>query len=409
VRCQNIAAVFAICALAGCPLAQAQRSANGPDAIYSTPQGFTPSTGQLSPLMSLLDQIGIGRPLEAANIRLFGHVEGSYTWNFDNPARDLNVGRVFDLENNHATVNQLDFNVERPVDLTLHRFDVGGRIEMLYGSDSRFIHSNGLLDTDDFFNGPEYQFDLPQAYIDLAVPLGNGIRVRAGKFLFFKQIDPSSSVFYSHSFSFGAALPFTLTGITGYYPITKQLSIEAGISRGWDQSIKDNNGAIDGLFRIRNEVNEQLSLSLAAIVGPELDHNNSHYRETLDFTISYTPVDQLTFLMDVILGTQSRSSSQGDANWYGVSGYAVYRFNEFASLGARVEWYRDEEGLTTALSQSLYEATVGVTVTPFARDSVGANFKVRPEFRSDYSSQRFFDGLSRHDQWTFAVDAIFDF
>ena len=394
---------------AAAPLARAQLSASGPDAIYATKQGFNPSSGQLSPLMSLLDQVGVGHSLEAANIRLFGHIEGSYTWNFDNPARDLNVGRVFELQNNRVTLNQLDFNIERPVDLTLNRFDVGGRVEMLYGSDSRFIHSNGLLDTDDFFNGPEYQFDLPQAYLDVAIPIGNGLRVRAGKFLFFKQIDPSSSVFYSHSFSFGAALPFTLTGVTGYYPITKDLTLEGGISRGWDQSIKDNNGAIDGLFRVRGDISNQLSLSLAAIVGPEEDRDNTHYRETLDFTVNYAPTDQLTFLLDAVIGTQARSSALGDANWYGISGYAVYRLNEFLSLGARVEWYRDEEGFTTALSQTLYEATVGLTITPFPRDSIGANFRIRPELRGDYSSRRFFDALSRHDQWTFALDAIFDF
>ena len=55
-------------------------------------------------------------------------------------------------------------------------------------------------------------------------------------------------MFYSHSFTFGAALPFTLTGITGYYPIDERWSVEGGISRGWGQSLKDNNGAIDAIF-----------------------------------------------------------------------------------------------------------------------------------------------------------------
>jgi hypothetical protein len=252
-------------------------------------------------------------------------------------------------------------------------------------------------------------FNLPQAYVDVAIPLGNGVRVRAGKFLFFKQIDPSASVFYSHSFSFGAALPFTLTGMTAYYPITKQLSAEAGFSRGWDQSLKDNNGAIDGLFRIRNEISDRWSMSLAAIVGPELDHDSAHYRETLDFTLSFAPCEKLTLLMDGVIGTQAQTSNLGDANWYGVSGYAVYQINRFVSVGARVEWYRDEEGFTTALAQTLYEATVGLTITPFARNAVGANFKIRPELREDYSSRRFFDALSRHDQCTAALDAYFEF
>jgi putative OmpL-like beta-barrel porin-2 len=411
VRCQILAMAMGVLLLWGITSAQTPTPppSNGPDAIRVSPQGVIPSTGQATPLMSLLDQIGVGRPLESANIRFFGHIEGSYTYNFINPAKDLNVGRVFDLPNNQGLLNQLDFNVERTIDLTQHRFDIGGRVELLYGSDSRFIHSNGMFDDDDFFHGPDNQFDIPQMYVDLAVPIGNGLRVRAGKFLFFKQIDPSASVFYSHSFSFGAALPFTLTGVTGYYPITKQLSIEAGISRGWDQSIDDNNGSIDGLFRIRNDVSEQLSLSLAVICGPELDHDNSHYRTTLDFTVSYAPCECLTLMLDGVLGTQTRTSPPGDANWYGVSAYAVYKINDYLSLGGRAEWYRDEEGFTTALAQTLYEGTIGLTITPFPRDPVGANFRIRPEFRADYSSQRFFNALSQHDQYTVAVDAIFDF
>jgi hypothetical protein len=386
-----------------------EAQANGPDAAFAPPHGLNPGTQQPQPLMSLLDRAGIGGALEDANIRLFGHVEGSYTYNVDDPAQDLNLGRVFDLKNNRPTLNQLDLNIERPVDLTSHHWDFGGRVEMLYGSDARFIHSNGLLDGGDFFHGPEYQFDLPQLYVDVGVPIGNGLRVRAGKFLFFKQIDPNASVFYSHSFSFGAALPYTLTGITAYYPITSQLSVEGGISRGWDQSLKDNNGAIDALARVRYDPTERTSFSLAGIIGPELDHDNSHYRTTLDFTVSHQATDQLTLLLDAVLGYQAQPSTVGDSNWYGIAGYAVYRFNDYLSLGGRLEWYRDEEGLTTAIPQTLYEATVGVTITPFPHDPVGANFKLRPEVRGDYSSKRFFDGLSRHDQYTFAIDAIFNY
>ena len=387
----------------------AQPPAGGPDAAYATPQGIAPGTTQPQPLMDLLDRTPVGRALDDARIRLFGHFEGSYTYNFDDPAQDLNLGRVFDLKNNRPTINQIDFNVERLVDLGSGHWDFGGRVELLYGSDARFIHSSGMFDNDDFFHGPEYQFDIPQAYFDVGIPVGNGLRVRGGKFLFFKQIDPNASVFYSHSFSFGSALPFTLTGLTGYYPFNDHLSLEAGISRGWDQTLRDNNGAIDAMARVRYDVNDRLALTAAAIVGPELPHNNSDWRETLDFTASFAATDRLTFLVDAVLGTQARGVLNRDANWYGAAGYAIYRVNEFWSLAGRLEWYRDEEGFTTAVRQTLYEATVGLTITPFPHDPIGANFKLRPELRGDYSSRRFFDGLTRHDQWTFAVDAIFNF
>lgn len=377
---------------------------------FSLVQYNSVAPGQRAPLMSLFDQIGVGSALDDAHINVFGHIEGSYTWNFDNPAKDLNVGRVFDIKHNDPEVNQLDFNIERNVDLSNHQFDIGGRVELLYGTDARFIHSSGFLDYDNFFVGPEYQFDIPQLYVDIAVPLGNGLRIRAGKFLFFKQIDPNASVFFSHSFTFGSALPFTLTGVSALYDFTDQLSLEMGFSRGWGQTFTDNNSAIDGFGRIRYNPADKTALTLAAIVGPEDDHDDSHYRVAVDFTATQGIGDNTTLLLDSVLGYDAAGSTTGAAAWwYGVAGYGVYKLNDYLSCGLRLEWYRDEEGFTTGLAQNLYEATVGVTYIPFPDHPIAGNFKIRPELRYDYSSKDYFDGLTKHDQLTAAVDAIFNF
>ncbi|MDB5332861.1 MAG: hypothetical protein JWP03_4012 [Phycisphaerales bacterium] len=367
------------------------------------------------PLMGLLNNTPVGRPLQESRINVYGWAEGSYQYNFMNPAKGLNLGRVFDLNDNRFQMNQLDLIIERKVDLASHQWDVGGRLEMLYGTDARFIHSNGMFDFSNRANagsitpGPEYQFDIPQVYVDVGVPIGNGLRIRAGKFLFFKQIDPNASVFYTHSFTFGAALPFTLTGVTGYYALSDDLSIEAGISRGWGQSLKDNNGAINGLGRIRYSLGKTTDLSVALITGPELDNDNSHYRTVVDATITHQLTDKITILGDGVYGYQALPGGMTSASWYGVAGYGVYKFSDQVSVAGRLEWYRDEEGFTTGLAQNLYEATAGLTITPFANDAIGQYFRLRPEVRYDYSSRNYFDGFRRHDQVTVAIDAVFNF
>jgi hypothetical protein len=361
-------------------------------------------------LMSALDQTGIGQALDSARINIYGHIEASYTWNFDTPAQNINIGRVFDIKHNDPEVNQADLNVERLVDLTSHQFDIGGRLELMYGTDARFIHSSDFFSGQDFFHGPEYQFDIPQVYLDFGVPVGDGLRIRVGKFLFFKQIDPNASVFYSHSFTFGAALPFTLTGVSALYNINDQLNVEGGISRGWGQTLTDNNGSIDGFGRIRYTPSDKTNVTLAFIAGPEDDGDNSHYRDAVDLTLTQALADNLTFLLDSVYGNDAAGSLTGaNANWYGTAGYLVLKLNDNLSLAGRGEWYRDEEAFTTGIAQNLFEATVGVTVTPFPADSIGSFFKVRPEVRYDYSSRGYFDGLTKHDQLTAAVDAIFNF
>jgi hypothetical protein len=371
------------------------------------------------PLMRLFDQVGFADALDNARIDVYGHVEGSYTYNFDDPASGFNVGRVFDFKDQDPTLNQLDLTIERRVAYSAEQFDVGGRIEMLYGGDARFIHANGMFDNYDFFDGPENQFDIPQLYVDVNLPVANGLRVRAGKFLFFKQIDPNASVFYSHSFTFGAALPFTLTGITGYYEFNDKLNLEGGIVRGWDQSLNDNNGSISAIARLRYRASDQLNLSLAAITGPELPDNSGDYRTAINFVASYQVSSAFTLLLDAVYGYQSDAPIEGASDWYGVAVYGIYRINPYVSAAARLEYYRDDEGFTTGIagadptlgfsSQDLYEATVGLTITPFAEDEIGRNLKIRPEVRWDYSSEAFFEDFTDHNQFTFAIDAIFNF
>lgn len=368
-------------------------------------------------LMSALDAAGIGRNLDDLRINLYGWVEGSYTYNFDNPAKSLNLGRVFDINDNRLQLNQVNLNVERKADP--HQWDIGGMVELNYGTDARFIHSSDFLGNstsagaisrgNPINNGPEYQFDIPQLYVDITAPLGNGIRVRLGKFLFFKQIDPNASVFFSHSFTFGAALPFTLTGATVNYAFTDQLSVETGISRGWGQTFTDNNGAINGIGRVRYDIDKQTAFSVAAVVGPELTGDNSHYRSVIDATLSYQVSDPLTILLDGVYGYQAQPAGATSSQWYGVSGYAVYKLSDSLNINARGEYYRDEEGFTTGVAQTLFEGTLGVTITPFPRNALGSNLKIRPEVRYDYSTRGYFNGLADHSQLTVAVDAYFDF
>ena len=430
----RVAAVVAAMCAAGSPT----RAADGdsPEPVNGEPANTSPPpaepspfgekyypaapTAQRRPLMQLLERSNLSGPLDDARIRVFGHAEAGYTWNGDDPAQDLNLGRVFDVEANQFTFNQLDLAVERTVNRSQAEWDVGGRVEFLYGGDARFIHSNGMFDNQDFFDGPENQFDIPQLYADVNVPVGTGLRVRAGKFLFFKQIDPNASVFYSHSYTFGGALPFTLTGVSGSYDLNSQWSVELGINRGWGQSLEDNNDALSYHGRVRYTPNDRTSLALLFITGPEMDDNNGAFRTAVDLVGSHRITDQLTFLVDAVYGRQaapqdelipSGAINQDEADWYGVAGYLIYRVDPRLSVAGRLEWFRDDEGFAPvlAVAQDAFEATVGVTITPMPNDEIGRNLKIRPEIRYDWSTEDFFDGLTSDNQFTAAVDVIFNF
>lgn len=398
-----------------------------------------------TPLMMLLNEAGLAKPLEDARLRVYGHVEASYTYNFAEPPGDParynplpgrgfsiptevdNPGRVFDVEHDDPTLNQITLNLDRIVPIQNKEWDFGGRMELMYGGDARFIHGNGLGDhhADDVSTrttgGPDEEFDLVQLYGDINVPIGNGLRVRAGKFTYFKELDPNNSVFYSHSFTFGGALPFTLTGVYGTYLLDEQWQFDLGISRGWDQALEDNNDAISFFGRVRYDVNDDTYVAAKFITGPEQADDDSNYRTVINLTLSHMLNEKTQIFVDGILGMQADGQflsfdafgtpvfEEENAYWYGVAGYVVYNLNEQFRPALRAEWYRDDGGYTTAVDQSLFALTAGVTIFPFPQNRWLNGMMIRPEVRWDYSTERFFDGFSSHHQCTAAIDVVFNF
>jgi hypothetical protein len=363
------------------------------------------------PLMDLLDRAGAAGPLDDLGINIFGHAEASYTYNFDEPDDDINAGRVFDFEHDELIFNQLNLTVERLVDPADKKFDIGGRVEFIYGADAGLIHSNGLFDWYDSPRDPENQWDLNQAYLDVTLPVGNGLRLRGGKFvtlLGYELINPTGNALYSHSYLFGFTIPFTHTGILGTYNVNESFSINAGVTRGWEQSTEDNNEAIDFLGSVNWVINDKFTLFIGNTTGPQQADDEDNIRTVFNAILTVTVNEKLKLALDAVYGWEEDVPGLGDSDWYGVAGYAHYTINDHLALNGRVEWLNDEDG-SRGIGTTVYEATLGLAITPLPLDPWGMNLKLRPEIRYDYAEDDFFDGGSAKDQFTAAIDVIFSF
>jgi hypothetical protein len=381
------------------------------------------------PLMGLLGDVGIAKALEAANINLYGYVEGGYTYSFNPPPGNkyIPVTSVFDIRQNRVVLDQADFSIERTVDITQPKFDVGGKIEMIFGTDSALIHSNGLFDYHGQFraggsyrrfDSPENQFDLNQAYVDLAIPVGSGLGIRLGKFdtlLGYEGINPTGNPLFSHSYLFNYAIPLTQTGILASYNINSAISVKGGITRGWNQSVDDNNGAIDFLGQIAWQATKADDITLNVSEGPQAPADNSDYWTVLDLIYTRTMSDNLNIAVNVDYGDAPHGTAGGgkSAQWYGAAAYAMLTLDPHFTLNVRGEAYDDVNGQTIpgapAGGVRAYEATVGIAITPFPNDALGKNFQIRPEGRFDYADHDLYNGGVRDFTSQAAVDAIFTF
>lgn len=368
-------------------------------------------------LMQGFDAIGAGKALDDAKITISGFGEASWTYSDSSPPGNVIGGRVFDIDNQDITLNQIDLAVERTVNAADNKWDVGFRAEAIYGGDSRFIHSNGMdfYGPGSFQQYPDEQVDLVQAYVDVAMPFGNGVRLRAGKFVTLlgqETINPTTNALYSHSFLFGYAIPFTETGFYLTYALNDKITIDAGLTRGWNQSLKDNNGdAIDFLGRVTYVWDADTSILLSTTIGPEAAGDPGNWWYVFDGIVTHKMGDQLSIAFNADYGLYNHGSTNGTAaQWYGLAGYASYVINPMFTVNARAEIYDDTDGFTLAgIPCTVYEATLGVAIHPLPDDKWGKSLVVRPEIRYDYADESIFDGGTDNTQFTAAVDVIYSF
>jgi hypothetical protein len=381
------------------------------------------------PIMYWLEQGSIGKSLKDAGVVVQGHLEGSYVHSFRANGEHIPF-RIFDIDQNDVVLNQADLAVMRMLTPQGKTFEWGGMVELIYGRDARFIHSNGLLSNhSDDIHPPPNQLDLTQLYVQLNLPVGNGVLINAGKFvtpLGYETINPfmwgggttwpnPNPSLFSHSYLFGFAIPFTNTGVTAQYT-SGDWWFMAGFSRGWGQSVKDNNGALDWLASASYTYGDWYFLA-NLITGPEMAGDAHHWRTVLDGIVEYKPANsQWSFAANGDFGWESHGNATGTGTeyWFGVAGYASYALNDSMSVTGRLEWFRDNNaGINiTGLKANYYEATLGMAINPafLFKDNtfheLAKNVTIRPELRWDHSNKSVYGSSGKKNEYTAEVEML---
>jgi len=326
------------------------------------------------------------------------YFQGGSTYNFQNPDSGINRQRVFDQKANSFLLDLAQIQLAKDAP----EGGLGFRLKVSAGETAKYIHSAGLGNSDD-------SFDLTEAYVDYAAPLGSGLKLRFGKFVTYhggEVIEARDHYNYSRSFLFNYAVPFTHTGFMAQYAFSKMLSASLYLVNGWDVTNDNNNGKSVG-FSLGFTPAEFLSLTMNFMFGPEQKDNSSHNRFLLDWVGTWKATKQLTFTANIDYAHEASDPLNGgkDSEWYGAAVYARYEWTDFFSAAVRMEYFDDKNGVRTGIAQKLKE----ITLTPEFK--VAKNLLVRPEYRHDWSDRNAFDGrkstFSRKTQDTLALGILY--
>jgi hypothetical protein len=363
--------------------------------------------------------------LEQMGIQQYGWVEQGLTFNSLSPTNRWN-GPVFTNDrSNDYEMNQLWLGWERPVKTDGCGWDIGGRIDLMYGSDWRYGDCYGLETNLDAPN-KLYGLILPQFFLEVGY---NDLTVKMGHFapsIGYEVVAAPGNFFYSHSYALGYSEPVLVTGVQADYKLNDAWNIIGGFHDGFN-AFEDPNGMFHFLGGVKwHDDEHKVSLSLMTDIGPQYAADDNQFEYTLVFKKQLS--EKLLYAFEQVLGGTENVSTTvpgGYAKWYGLDQYLIYTLNPCWSAGARAEVFRDQNGSRVGGLGSVgldgWPADPGFAGT-FTEVTLGLNWHphpnlvVRPEARWDmYSGSTnlqnqlpFGDG-TRSSQFLFATDLIFSF
>jgi hypothetical protein len=335
-----------------------------------------------------------------------GYVAGSYFYNFNNPDSRMNTGRGFDVRHDEFQINKALILFETPVEFNAFDWGAGYAVELIFGQDAEFTQSSGLdLGT---------QGDLLQAYVEVNVPIGNGLKVLLGKCsteLGYELNETEENYNWSGGNLWTFLVPFTHTGMRLTYPFTPEWEGALLINNGWDNVI-DNNNAKSFIGRVRYTPNENDSYTFVAYGGPEQDDNTSNWRRGVNIVLDHAWTQMCRSAVQIDYGSEDDAIGDGGtSDWFGLGLWLVHEPSEKWNVVLRGDFVSDPDGARTSESpylapfpalpgQDLYSVTLTLNVKPIEQ------VRIAPELRWDHSSfDTAFDGHS--DQVTIGLGAAY--
>ncbi len=403
----------------------------------------------LNYLMQQLNCTSIGPWLTCNGIKAAGWLAQGFTWNPDSPDNRFNFPMTFNDRSNDYQLNQLYVYFERPVNTEACCWDIGGRVDMLLGTDYYFTTSVGWETNPDGTqdwnseDGPRRQFGagrlfgiaVPQLYAEVYAPVHTGYSIKIGHFytpVGYETVTSTGNFFYSHAFTHQYFEPFTHWGMQAETKLTKQLKMQFGVTAGWDTLDDASDKARVHGSLTWTSCDEKTMLFYALMVGEEPGLSAEETRTYQSIYMTHKICENLTSVTGTDLiyqddGSINHSGAVDDAEAYSIYQYLLYDINKCWSAGVRFEASRDDDNLRIVPVGGLTDPDgiggappIAVDGSTFYSLTAGLNWKpyehvrVRPELRWDWSDFNIgpagtFDDSSDNNQFTASFDVIISF
>jgi hypothetical protein len=344
-----------------------------------------------------------------------GFVSASYLYDVENTHGTRTVdGRTFDTHANQFSLNKFKLALEKPIDYNPTNWAAGYRADLVFGQDAAVIHSSGFnLGTDG---------DLEQAFVDINIPIGNGLKVIVGKTVTLMGVEVIEEVAnpnWSEGNQFLFVENFTQTGVQLAYKWNDKLDTEFVVFNGWDQ-LPDNNSALSFMGRLGYAIDSNTTVAVLGYGGPEQTTvlgggggTTGNWRDGVELVATHKFTDKLNSNIQLDYGREQKVVDLGTSEWAAAGLWLTYDFTDKIELAFRQDYLRDKDGARTSGvagfpvfapggGPELYSSTLTLNLKPID------NVQIRPEIRWDHSDEPgTFNG--NRDQFTLGMGVAYLF
>jgi hypothetical protein len=332
------------------------------------------SDAQAAGMIQSLSNVDIN---ESSLLKNNGFVVGGWanagvTYNAEDPKDKFNGPVTFGDRDSEFQLNQLNLFIQRAVATEGDKVSIGGRFDIMFGTDSIFTQAYGVPSFDVNSGKPLtrsdwdlnmlndnsnrfYDLALPQAYLEAYLPIGNGLNIKAGHFytpIGFETVPAPDNFFYSHAYTMQYGEPFTHTGFLGNYAVNSNWSFMAGAitgsaTGGWDGGWDKQLGNWAGIGGATwTSTDKGTSANITGTYGDTSEKSDAAW-SMYSIVLKHNITDKFHMMLQhdhgfadkVLLGGVNK-----DAEWYGINTHFYYDVKDNLTVGIRGEWFRDPNG-----------------------------------------------------------------
>jgi cell division protein FtsB len=267
---------------------------------------------------------------------LSGYVQTSYFDNLNNPSGGSSAGYLWNTKSNNFSINKVKLTLASPAfDPSPDKWDAGYRFSLIAGQDAPILNSNSGT------NGFQY---LREAYVDINVPIGNGLDVRAGEMISLLNYESGDGGAANDNFSQGYQWYYTgdgpETGLQLSYDITKWLNVKVRIEDSLYGGATSSRNEKGYMGSINLKPSSTLWINLLGFGGLGVGNEDADGGEIL---AGWNATKKLGFGFEGDYFHLDADSGQSGELW-SLGTWASYNFTPEVGLAFRGEYLNDPNG-----------------------------------------------------------------